>query len=101
MLEVKVENCAGIDVGKKVFGGLRFNWAGGSEAGRGGSAVRHKRERAGTITGMANGEEVHGSSHGKHGLLLEAGVQHFRTKLEDHFGQPGTSEGATRQEDRS
>jgi len=50
---------------------------------------------------MADGEEVHGSGHGEHGLLLEASVQHFRRQPENHFGQPGTSEGASRQEDRS
>ena len=74
MLEVKVENCAGIDVGKKVFGGLRFNWAGGSEAGRGGSAVWHKRQGIRTIAGMADGEKMHGCGDGKYGFLLEARV---------------------------
>ena len=84
---------------EKVFSGLRFNWAGGLEAGQGGSAIRHECQGTGAITGMAHGEEMHGSGHGEHGVLLEASVQHFRRKCEDGFGESGTSEGAARQED--
>src|SRR4051812_37171464 len=86
MLEVKVENCAGIDVGKKFLAVCVLT---GPVDRRPAEEVRrfgHECERADAITGMAHGEEMHGSRHGKHGLLLEAGVQYFRRKPEDHSG---------------
>src|SRR5207249_11109158 len=87
--------------GKKVFGCLRSHWTGKPKAGRGGSAIRHEREGTGTITGMAGGDEMHGSGDGKYGVVLETGVQHFRRQPEDHFGESGAGEGAEGQEDRS
>ena len=87
--------------GKEVFGGLRFDWTGEPEAGRGGSAIRHKRQGTGTITDMAAGKWMPGGRDGKYRFVLEAGVQHFRRKPEDHFGESGAGKGAPRQEDRS
>ena len=87
--------------GKEVFGGLRFDWTGEPEAGRGGSTIRHKCEGVGTITDMAARKRMHGSRDGKYRFVLETGVQHFRRKLEDHFGESGASKGAPREENRS
>src|SRR3989442_9653470 len=66
--------------GKEVFSGLRIGWAGGPETSRRGSAIRHEREGVGTITGVAVRDEMHRGGHGKHGFLLETGVQRFRRK---------------------
>ena len=49
---------------------------------------------------MATGKRLQGSGYGEHGLVLEAGVQHFGRKLRSHFGKSGTGEGASWQKDR-
>jgi len=98
---VKVEKCAGIDVGKRILAvcvliGLANRKPVG-EIRRFGTSVKE----LGTITDMAAGKWMHGGRDGKYRFVLEAGVQHFRRKPEDHFGESGAGKGARRQEDRS
>src|SRR5438105_277109 len=101
MLEVKVENGAGIDVGKKFLAVCVLTGPVDRKPVEEARRFGHEREGTGTITGMAGGEEMHGSCDGKHWILLETGVQHFRRKPEDRFGESRTGQGAPRQEDRS
>ena len=101
MLEVKVEKCAGIDVGKKFLAvciliGLA-NQKPVGEVRRFGTSVK---ELEGLRTWLQE-KRMHGGRDGKYRFVLEAGVQHFRRKPEDHFGEFGTGEGAARQEDGS
>ena len=59
MLEVKVERCSGIDVGKKLIDVCVLIGAGPSETGRGGSAIRNQRWELRSIAGMAEGERLY------------------------------------------
>src|SRR5438552_18887996 len=86
---------------EKVLGRLCSDWTGEPKAGRGGSAIGHECKGTGTIEGMVAGKRLHGSRDGEYRFVLENGVQHFRRKPEDHFGQSGTGESAEGQEDRS
>src|SRR5262245_54310520 len=50
---------------------------------------------------MVIGKKLHGSSHGEHRIVLEAGVQYFGARLHSDPGERGKGQGAARQEDRS
>ena len=101
MLEVKVEKCAGIDVGKKflavcVLIGLA-NQKPVGEVRRFGTSVKELERLRAWLLESGCTEAV----MGEYWFVLETGVQHFRRKPEDHFGESGAGKGAPRQEDRS
>ena len=89
MLEVKVERCAGIDVGKKFLAVCVL------------IGLANQKPVGEVRRCMAAGERMHGSGHGEYRFVLETGVQYFRGKPEGYFGQSGASEGAERKEDGS
>src|SRR5205809_1948049 len=100
MLEVKVEKCAGIDVGKKFLAvciliGLAKQKPVGEVR-----RFRHECERVGKATDMATGKRMHGSGHGEYRFVLETGVQYFRGKPEGHFGKSRAGQSVARQEER-
>ena len=53
------------------------------------------------IAGVAAGERLHRDSDGKHRIVLETGVQHFRRAVEGHLGESGAGESASGEKDRS
>ena len=100
MLDVKLENCAGIDVGKKFLAVCVLTGPAdrkpAAEVRRFGTSVKElEKLRA----WGAGGDKMHRSGHGKHGLVLETRVQHFGRSAEDHSGESTTGEGVEGQED--
>ena len=77
MLEVKVEQCAGIDVGKKIIEVCVLIGPANRKPAGGGSAIRKQGWRLRSIAGMAEGESLYRGRHGEHRIVLETGIQHF------------------------
>src|SRR4029434_896866 len=85
---------------QEVFRGLHSDRTGPSEAGRGGSAIRHKRSGFRSNASMVIRKSLHRGGHGEHGLLLETGVQHTGRRSSGDPGQSRTGESASREKDR-
>src|SRR5436190_20694599 len=100
MLEVKVERCAGIDVGKKVLAvcimiGLAHQKP-TVEVRRFGTNVM-ELERLGVWLKEMGCTE---GGDGEHRFLLETGIKRFGRNCEDHLGESDARQGVERQENR-